>query len=421
MPFPRAYIAASAPPSKRARAPGSDWEPEKILSAFVAIDARLRKSGPFTAQGDHPGDKAILVDWSLRAFWHRAIAAIHHASGGSEAGFELSCQVSGGDSSMGLVGCPSKFDRADQRRVWDSMSTCLGPLRSVTMGTIYWIARDFADWTSGRRGRPMEQPRESGEIPAQAQAVADAGRWAVSDGLNRVRKLHAIGAQRLRPYAQAPVARSHRNGPRSSYGRGAIGSLTLMAGKLGCDRETVRRYLRELEQEELIIKNRGNATSMPGTRGIIIALAFREGILEAFDAEPDTLTADPPISDQTGKTTPDFQAQAGWNPSRSPSSHEDDDEQGLDALGVPQRAMARGDAASTWVSAAALWCKPDLTLGDWTEAGVIHAEFEFGDHLERMADKRGRGAVSRVLVRLKELRTLRKSSAEIRCDAERAA
>jgi Primase C terminal 2 (PriCT-2) len=280
----RAYTAAEiadafppriAPPRRTrqsaARAPGSDWEPEKILSALLAIDARLRKSGPFTAQGDHPGDKAILGDWSLRAFWHRAIAAIHHASGGSEAGFELSCQVSGGDSSMGLVGCLSKFDRADQRRVWDSMSGSVSP---VTMGTIYWIARDFAGWTSGRRGRPMKQPRESGEIPAQAQAVADAGRWAVSKGLNRVRKLHAIGAQRLRPGTRKRrLLEAIGTGLDPRTGMVAIGSLTLMAGKLSCNRETVRRYLRELEQEELIIKNRGNATSMPGTRGIIIALA----------------------------------------------------------------------------------------------------------------------------------------------------
>lgn len=53
------------------------------------------------------------------------------------------------------------------------------------------------------------------------------------------------------------------------------------------------------------------------------------------------------------------------------------------------------------------------------EAEVIHAEFS--DHLERLADERGKGAVSRVLARLKDLRTIRNSPAEIRRDAERAA
>jgi hypothetical protein len=63
--------------------------------------------------------------------------------------------------------------------------------------------------------------------------------------------------------------------------------------------------------------------------------------------------------------------------------------------------------------------KSELTLADWIQAGVVHAEF--GDHLERLSDARGRGAVSRVLVRLSELRVLRSSFADLRCDAERAA
>jgi len=332
--YSAAEIAAAFPPTPTApprptresgaRAPGSDWEPEKILPAFVAIDARLQERGPFTAQGDRPDDQAIEVDWSLRSFWLRAISAVHHASGRSDAGFELSCQVSAGDSSIGLKGCPSKFDRTDQRRVWDSLSNDGSELRGarVTIRTIYWIARDFAGWNTGRRGRPLGQPREI-EVSEQAQAVADAGRWAVSKGLNRLRKLHAIGAQRLGPGTlKRRLLEAIATGLDPRTGVTEIGSLTLMAGKLGCDRETVRRYLRELEQEELIIKNRGNATSMLGTPGITIALAFPEGILEAFDAEPNTSTADPPISDQTGKTTPDFHAQAGWKSSRSPSSHE---------------------------------------------------------------------------------------------------
>ena len=60
-----------------------------------------------------------------------------------------------------------------------------------------------------------------------------------------------------------------------------------------------------------------------------------------------------------------------------------------------------------------------MTLGDWIQAGVIHAEF--GDHLERRADAYGKRAVSAILVRLEELRALRPSLGDVRCDAERAA
>ena len=67
--YSAAEIAAAFPPRpisqprrlrrSSARAPGSDWEPEKILSAFVAIDARLKESGPFTAQGDQPATNQL--------------------------------------------------------------------------------------------------------------------------------------------------------------------------------------------------------------------------------------------------------------------------------------------------------------------------------------------------------------------------
>jgi hypothetical protein len=50
---------------------------------------------------------------------------------------------------------------------------------------------------------------------------------------------------------------------------------------------------------------------------------------------------------------------------------------------------------------------------------VIHAEF--GHHMEELANRWSRAAVSRVLVCLEDLRTLRKTFGEIRDDAERAA
>jgi hypothetical protein len=186
----------------------------------------------------------------------------------------------------------------------------------------------------------------------------------------------------------------------------AIGSLTGMAGTLGCTTETLRKYLRNLAEKGLLIKNEGNATSMRGTSGITVALAFPQGLPEAIDPQPIAARADPPISEQTGKPIPHFQDIPGQNPSRSPYSHD-----GGAAASPGQGAGPHGGDP--------LWVKADLALGDWIRAGVIHPEF--GDHLERLADARGKRAVSRVLIRLGDLMTLRSSFADLRRDAEYAA
>ena len=415
----RAGPRASATSNRRAGGaqaePGMDWQPDQILSALLAIEARLQASGPFTAQGDRPDDQAIVVDWSQRDWWLRAMACLHHASGGSDEGFELSCAASGGDASMGLAGCPSKFNAADQRRVWDSFASQHPELRSaaVTMRTIYWIAGRYCGWKAGRPGRPMGQPRGAREISAQAQAVAEAGQRAVALGLDRARALNAeFGRARLRPGSlmlRQLQDIGTRLDPRT--GIAAISSLAGMAETLGCAVETLRRYLRKLANAGLIIKNDGNSTSIVGVSGITIALALPEGIGQISGPQPISTSAHPPIFEQTGIPTPQFQDIPGWNPSRSPYSHEAGE--GMAGSGAsPGPEAALGGQAKPGPGAA------DLALGDWIRLGVIHAEM--GEHLERLADARGKGAVSRVLVRLSELRTLRSSFADIRCDVERA-
>ena len=309
-----------APPPRRHRQPtassgsGTKWEPEKIISAYAAIDARLQKNGPFTAQGDRPDDQAIEVDWSDRLWWLRGTAAIHHASCGSEEGFELSCRVSGGDGSAELVGCPDKFDAADQRRVWDSFSGGVGA--PVTMATIYWIAQRYCGWNAGGRGRPMAQPREAPVITAKAQTVANAGRRAVSVGLDRVQQLHAdICAPLFKGDAlMGRILEEIRARINPSTGVAGIGRLASMANTLRCRPDTLRRRIRELAQSGLIIKNDGNAASMFSTSGgITIALALPESVWNALNPQQSTATPFPPISDTTGIATPHFQAQAGWN------------------------------------------------------------------------------------------------------------
>jgi hypothetical protein len=390
-----------------------EWQLDKILAAFRAIDARLRESGAFIAQGDRPDDQPIEVDWSLRSWWLRALACLHHASGGSEEGFRLSCAVSGGNESLGLTGCPSKFDASDQRRVWESLTVDRLPeLRGVplTIRTIYWVARRNCGWQTKRRGRPRGQPRLPSDISDQAKAVAEAGSWAVANGLDRVRELHAaVASQRVKKGTLMDrILDDIRTRLATTTGVAAIGSLASVARTLGCATETLRSYLRQLAACSLIVKNDGNSTSLTGTSGITIALGFPEGLREAIKHPPSSATSDPPISDQTGIPIPQISAEPGRNPSRSPYSHE----VGHAAV-MGEEEPRSGVSPETSPGGA-----PEWTLGDWIEARVILPDIS--DHLERCADKWGRNAVSRVLVRIEELRKLLPSPEEVRSQLERA-
>ena len=192
-----------------------------------------------------------MVDWSRRDWWLRAMACLHHASGGSEAGFELSCAASGGDASMGLVGCPAKFCADDQRRVWDSLAAgehpelrgqpsrsgpSIGSLGATVAGR---PAAAVGPWGSRgpigkflRRLRPWPKPGDGRCRWASIAHVRCTRRWPGSAMLN----------------TRSMVGCSRRSGAgwTATTGVAAIGSLTGMAGTLGCATETLRRYLRQL-------------------------------------------------------------------------------------------------------------------------------------------------------------------------------
>jgi hypothetical protein len=261
--------------------PGAEWDPPSILAAFRSIDARLQETGPFIAQGDQPSDEPIPVDWSRRDWWLLAMACLHHASGGSNDGFELSCAASDGDDSLGLIGCPAKFDAADQRRVWDGLAAgaVAEQRRSrVTIRTINWIARRYCGWKSGRRGRPIAQPRAAGELPVPAQAIVDAGRWVVSAGLERVLALHEVVARQRVPKDSLldRILAEIQRAIDISTGVTAIGSLTGMAGTLGCTTETLRKYLRNLAEK-------GQTMATPRARWALRASPLRWTSPRAFE------------------------------------------------------------------------------------------------------------------------------------------
>jgi hypothetical protein len=194
-------------------------------------------------------------------------------------------------------------------------------------------------------------------------------------------------------------------------GVASISSLAGMAETLGCAVETLRKYLRKLEAASLIVKNEGNSTSMLGVPGITIALALPEGIGQTEGPQQNSTSGDSPISDQTGKPIPQFPQQAGWNPSRSPTSHESAGEGGGTDLPA--------DGGSLQGQPVPLPREAEWSLEDWVLAGVVHAEF--GELLQLVATARGKRGVSRFLARLQDLRVLRPSFADLRGDVERAA
>jgi len=380
----RARVRVTPASRQRANEPGADWQPDEILSALRSIDALIQESGPFTAQGDRPDDQAIVVDWSRRDWWLRAMACLHDASGGSDAGFELSCAASCGDSSKGLVGCPSKFNAADQRRVWDSLTVGgVAELHAtaLTIRTIYWIAQRYCGWKVGQSGRPFGQPRPEREISAEAQAVAEAGQWAVTMGLDRISAAHAaVAGQRVTKNSLTDrILKEIRRGLDASTGVTAIGSLTGTAGTLGCHHETLRSYLRKLTRWGLIIKNDGNATSMLGRSGITVALDFPDGLRQTIERPMSAASADPPISEQTGNTTPQFRDEPGRNPSRSPYSHSRED--ALPTLEMP--------SAGATLEQLRKWPKLTQTERERLVRWLGELPETIADHCSVMAEKKG--------------------------------
>jgi hypothetical protein len=250
-------------------------------------------------------------------------------------------------------------------------------------------------------------------MSAKAQAVAEAGQRAVALGLDQVRALNAeFGKARLRLGSlMLRVLQDIGTRLDARTGVAAISSLAGMAQTHRCAVETLRQYLRKLANAGLIIKNEGNSTSMVGVSGITIALALPDAISQISGPQPNGASADPLISEQTGKLIPHFPEQAGCNSSRSPYSH------ALEDSGTTLGPGAHAENSEP--PAVPLTHAADWSLEDWVRAGVIHAEF--GDLLELVANARGKKGVSRVLVRLQELRVLRPSIADLRREAERAA
>jgi hypothetical protein len=162
---------------------------------------------------------------------------------------------------------------------------------------------------------------------------------------------------------------------------------------------------RQLASAGILAKNEGNSTSGLGTSGITLALLLPVELTTSNGQSGGALSGDTPNFHQTGISTPNYSDRNGQPPSRLLTSQAGDGDRPpiSSASEEPKRPHAPP--------------KP-LVLGDWIEMRVIHAEL--AEHLQRVADAYGKGAVSRVLVRLEELLEVRRSSTAVRQDAERA-
>ena len=312
--YTAAEIAAAFPPraasprrvaSAPRTSPAAEWQPDHILSAFRSIDAHLQACGPFTAQGDRADDQAIHVDWSRRDWWLLAMACLHHASGGSDEGFALSCAVSGGDRARGLAGCPGAFDAADQRRIWNGLTSGTVEARGLlTMRTIYWIAQRYCCWKCGP-GRPYAQPMATSPISDMARDVMAGGALALAMELDRARSMHAaVFDERLRVGSlKQRIVAEIRSRLNPHTGIVAISSLRGFADTVGCSTETLRRYLRQLAEAKVIVKNDGKARSGLGTSGITIALWLPEALARG-NRPPEDRRAIPRVLSRPGQIPP---------------------------------------------------------------------------------------------------------------------
>lgn len=86
-----------------------EWEPDRIRSALRTI-----------------------TDASDRDTWLQIGMALHHASGGADAGYDLWCRWS--------RRCPEKFKERDQRKTWKSFGRRGG---GVTIASLYQIAKGY--------------------------------------------------------------------------------------------------------------------------------------------------------------------------------------------------------------------------------------------------------------------------------------
>lgn len=280
-------ISHASPKTSRAGRPrgrigwdGSQRDFEKVVSALRTIEAACdANGGAIIIQTE--GHQEELIDWSNRGWWLKVGFCLHHFFGGSAKGYDLWVSASGGDESLGLHGCPDKFDPHDQRRSWEGFSSLPGALcvpgRWRTIATIFWAASECG-WR--QVGRPFSAPM-LGTIHPSNEAVMDAGRTAVALGLEQLLQAHDEQAQLRYSGIMLKLLKGMLQHVDVSSGVGQLPPLQALARKLGTSEETIRSYLKRLKAKGVIIKSDGTGRAHKA-KGI--AYAFTSAIIATTGA-----------------------------------------------------------------------------------------------------------------------------------------
>lgn len=273
--IPGAPVRRARESRGRVRWNGSQDDFDKIASALRAIEAACQANGGEIVLRTE-GHQEELIRWADRRWWLKVGLCLHHFFGGSDAGYSLWVAASGGALSLGLHGCPEKFDPHDQRRNWESFSSPSGslgaPSRWRTIATIFWAARRCG-WR--QVGRPFGVPKLPSIHPSN-DAVVGAGKAAVALGLVPLLQAHDEQAQLRYGGGMLKLVKGllERVDPQSGIGQ--VPPLQTVARDLATTEGTVRSYLNRLNADGLIVKSNG-AGRAHKAKGI--AYAFTTGII----------------------------------------------------------------------------------------------------------------------------------------------
>ncbi len=266
-------IAAPEPTPSATDGAHKSWDgtregADKIVAALRFIEqTALDKGGTHTVHDtSNPNNRPFTIDWADRTFWLKMGFGLHHFFGGHELGFDIWCAASTGNEGHGLVGCPTKFDAHDQRKTWDSFAdpevVQSRPGQMITVGTLLWAAR-MCGWASNRRPKPQRHPSVQSVFDA-APAVLQPGFMeafqakvcAMYDrSLLRQIKLLAENIDKTRGYAQIP-------------------SIEQAAQLVEVKPVTLRKNMKRLVADGLLIVSNGNGVGITGKKGIAYTLAL---------------------------------------------------------------------------------------------------------------------------------------------------
>lgn len=333
--FTAAFPPIFAEPAKRRYRPGASeqrhtqfgtWSIAEITSVFVEIsDLLVRAAGSVMTRKHRETDIPVEMNWSEFGFWSTCVRAIHHGCGGSAEGLELSKSICAGDSRLGLVGAPDKFDPAHQEEFWRRLEAGDGKVTMATPRFFIQELRAHLGLPQTRRGRPFALPG-SQPLSETAEPVVALGRQLVDIGLERVRLEHEqLSLQRYGQHGpKAAILRAIRDATNPKTGAAHLENVSAWSTQtLARNPETVRYHLWMLASspDPLIVKSDGRSASLPGPRGAHRGMAVAMRLPATILASLTNPTSTEQISAATVEPAAENIRPDRWIPNAPPLSY----------------------------------------------------------------------------------------------------